>query len=136
MSSLDRLLRPTSVAVIGGGAWCANVVRECRKIGFQGKIWPVHPRETQLGGLPAFASLDHLPKTPDAAFIGVNRHATIDLVAALSAMGAGGAVCFASGFREAEAELGDGGALQAKLLAAGRRNADPRAELLRVHQRA
>ncbi|MEM9106824.1 MAG: acetate--CoA ligase family protein, partial [Pseudomonadota bacterium] len=51
---------------------------------------------------------------PDASFIGVNRHATIDTVRALSGKGAGGAVCFASGFRETD----DGAELQAALLAA------------------
>ena len=53
---------------------------------------------------------------PDAVFIGVNRHLTIDAVRQLRAMGAGGAVCFASGFREAQAETGDGDSLQAALL--------------------
>ncbi len=118
MGRLDRLLRPRSVAVVGGGAWCANVVRECRKIGFQGPIWPVHPKAADVGGAPAFASVDALPEAPDAVFIGVNRHATVEVVRALSGIGAGGAVCFASGFREASAELEDGDALQAQLLEA------------------
>ena len=28
---LSRLLRPRSVAVIGGGVWCENVVQQCRE---------------------------------------------------------------------------------------------------------
>ena len=118
MQTLDRLLRPKTVAVIGGGAWCANVIRECLRIGFKGEIWPVHPGKAELGGLAAFAALGDLPAAPDAVFIGVNRLATVDLVAELSAMGAGGAVCFASGFREAKAELQDGDSLQDRLLEA------------------
>ena len=35
---------------------------------------------------------------PDAVFIGVNRQCTIETVRLMRAMGAGGAVCFASGF--------------------------------------
>ncbi|WP_417208129.1 acetate--CoA ligase family protein, partial [Antarctobacter sp.] len=62
--------------------------------------------------------IEDLPGVPDAVYIGINRSATVEAVAALSAMGAGGAICFASGFAEAQAELADGADLQAALLAA------------------
>jgi acyl-CoA synthetase (NDP forming) len=66
--------------------------------------------------VPAYASIEHLPGIPDAVFIGVNRHATLDIVQYLNHIGAGGAVCFASGFSEAQAETGDGIDMQEKLL--------------------
>ncbi|MGZ9811417.1 acetate--CoA ligase family protein [Pseudoroseicyclus sp. H15] len=116
--SLDRLLRPRTVAVIGGGVWCASVVRECRKIGFAGELWPVHPSKAEISGVPAYPSVGDLPGAPDAAFIGVNREATIPVLRALAALGAGGAVCFASGFQEAEAEIAGGADLQAELVQA------------------
>lgn len=115
MEALKRLFRPRSIAVIGGGVWCEAVLRECRKIGFDGDIWPVHPKKDTVGGLPAFASLDTLPGTPDAAFIGVNRALTVEITAQLARLGCGGAVCFANGFREALAELPDGPELQDRL---------------------
>lgn len=115
---LDRLLRPRSIAVVGGGAWCASVVEQCWKMDFSGEIWPVHPKRDEVGGIAAFARLEDLPRAPDATFIGVNRHATIETVRQLREMGAGGAVCFASGFREAQAETGDGEGVQAALLEA------------------
>ncbi len=118
MARLERLLNPQSIAVIGGGAWGAEVIRQCRKIGFAGDLWAVHPTRDDVAGLAPYASVDDLPHAPDAAFIGVNRHTTIDVVQALSGRGAGGAVCFASGFQEAAAEDGDGADLQARLLAA------------------
>ena len=116
--NLDRLLRPRSIAVIGGGAWCRAVVEQCRKMRFAGQIWPVHPTANDISGQPAFATLDALPEPPDACFVGVNREATIGLVGQLSQMGAGGAVCFASGFLEAQAEDAGGADLQAALLEA------------------
>jgi acyl-CoA synthetase (NDP forming) len=64
--------------------------------------------------LPVFPSIEDLPDAPDASFIGVNRHATIDVVRALSQRDSGGAVCFASGFKEVE----DGEALQQSLAGA------------------
>ncbi|NNK17027.1 MAG: acetate--CoA ligase family protein [Sulfitobacter sp.] len=115
---LSRLLRPRSVAVVGGGTWCANVIDQCRKFGFAGDIWPVHPTRTDIADLPAFADITALPAAPDASFIGVNRNATIDTVRALADAGAGGAVCFASGFAEAAAEDGAAGTLQQALVAA------------------
>ncbi|WP_170426435.1 acetate--CoA ligase family protein [Ruegeria arenilitoris] len=118
MSSLSRVLHPTSIAVIGGGAWCISVIEQARKFGFQGDIWPVHPKAGSIAGETAFASLEDLPAAPDVAFVGINRHATIDAVAVLSALGAGGAVCFASGFTEARAEDGEGADLQARLVQA------------------
>ncbi len=112
MRNLSRLLRPRSIAVLGS-VWAENVIAQCAKMGFGGPVWPVHPTKASIGGLKAYATLADLPSVPDATFIGVNRHVTVDVVAELAAMGAGGAVCFASGWTEAgEPEL------QAGLIAA------------------
>ena len=115
---LSRLLRPKTIAVIGGGFFGSNVVRQSLKMGFAGTIWPVHPTKDLVEGLPAYRSIADLPGVPDATFIGVNRHLTIDMVRELSARGAGGAICFASGFLEAGADDADGARLQADLIAA------------------
>ncbi|MEZ5934282.1 MAG: acetate--CoA ligase family protein [Alphaproteobacteria bacterium] len=112
--NLERLLRPRSIAVIGGGAWCEAVIRRLQDWAFPGAVWPVHPSRGSVADLPAFASVADLPDAPDAAFVGVNRQATIEVVQALSARGAGGAVCFASGFKESE----DGEPLQQSLASA------------------
>ncbi len=116
MGRLDRLLRPRTVAVFGG-AQAAAAVRQSLKMGFAGEIWPVHPSREEVEGLKTYRSVAELPGAPDAAFIGVNRHLTVEIVRDLRARGAGGAVCFASGFREAgEAQSGE--ALDAALLEA------------------
>ncbi|MBU2487731.1 MAG: CoA-binding protein, partial [Alphaproteobacteria bacterium] len=114
---LSRLLRPRSIALFGGG-WAVNVVAQLKKSGFDGDIWPVNPKRADILGVPCIASIDDLPGVPDASFIGVNRDATIEVVERLSAMGAGGATCFASGFLESEAETAGGADLQARLIAA------------------
>jgi hypothetical protein len=84
----------------------------------RGPVWPVHPAKAEVGGRAAVPRIADLPGAPDAVFVGVNREATVEAVAELAAAGAGGAVCFAAGFREAAAELGDGAALQDRLVAA------------------
>ncbi|MXX29093.1 MAG: acetate--CoA ligase family protein [Gammaproteobacteria bacterium] len=112
-ADLKRLLRPNSIAVIGGLA-AARVVEQCDRMAFSGEVWPVHPQRKEVAGRRAFRTIEDLPQAPDAAFVGVNRHAAIEAVAALSERGAGGAICYASGFQEAS----DGAALQRELLQA------------------
>lgn len=116
-SPLDRLLRPQTIAVFGGRE-ARRVIEQCDRMGFSGKIWPVHPKLDEVLGRPCYRSLSDLPSAPDAAFVGVNRTLTVEIVRSLSAAGAGGAVCYASGFSEAMGELGDGAELQQALLEA------------------
>jgi acyl-CoA synthetase (NDP forming) len=113
-SSLQRLLNPRSLVVIGGRP-AEVAVEQCRAIGYAGDIWPVHPSRAQVGGVPCFADLSQLPGVPDAAFVAVNRERTIEVVAELARIGVGGVVCHASGY----AEDGEEGArLQRDLVAA------------------
>ena len=114
-TTLSRLLRPSSLAVIGG-EWAAAAARSSLQMNYRGKLWAVHPHRKTLAGIRCYRTVRDLPSPPDAAFVGVNRAASVDVVCALSNMGGGGAVCFASGFGEAN----DGGDLQNKLLYAAK----------------
>ena len=118
MSRLERLLRPEHAVVIGGGVWGRAIIQQCRKIGFKGALYAVHPKADEIEGVKAYRSVADLPVVPDAAFIGVNRDVTVDIVRALAEIGAGGAVCFASGFLEAIEENADGALLQEALVKA------------------
>jgi acyl-CoA synthetase (NDP forming) len=108
---LKRLLCPRTVALIGA-APCAEVIRQSRRIGFGGELWPVHPRLKEIEGLPVYPSVGALPAAPDTAFVAVNREATVEVIRALAARGTGGAVCYASGFAESGAA---GAELQSRL---------------------
>jgi acyl-CoA synthetase (NDP forming) len=110
--TLRRLFSPRSIAVFGGSA-AAEVVRQCRKLGFDGDIWPVHPRRDSIEGLRCYPSVATLPQAPDASFVAVPREATVDVVQQLAARSAGGAVCYASGFAEVG---GEGVDLQRRLV--------------------
>ncbi len=114
---LDRLIRPQTIAVFGGRE-ARRVTEQCDRMGFAGDIWPVHPTLESVLGRRCYRSVDELPSAPDAAFVGVNRMLTVDIVRALAARSAGGAVCYASGFSEAVAELADGTTLQDDLVRA------------------
>ena len=112
--SLQRLLQPRSIAVYGG-YFAEAVIRECDRMGYTGDIFPVHPERAEILGRPCTKCTEDLAVVPDAAFVGVNRNATVDVVRTLADMGAGGAVCYASGFKETGAE---GDELQARLVEA------------------
>lgn len=98
-TGLDRLLRPRSIAVIGGRE-AEKAAFESRRVGYEGPIYPVSRTRDSLAGIPAYRRLEDLPEVPDAAYVAIPAEASIDAVATLSAMGAGGAVLYASGFAE------------------------------------
>lgn len=99
MKDLSRLLNPRSIAFVGGNE-CAISIRRTLELGFSGKIYAVHPKRTELSGIPTLPSADDIPEAVDAAFIAVKREPTIDVVRALAAKGSGGAVIYAAGFAE------------------------------------
>ena len=109
--NLKRLLKPRHIAFVGGRA-VEDCINATRKSDFTGQIWAVHPKYTELAGVACVPSLADLPEPPDAALIAVSRERTIDTVAELSSMGAGGAVSIVGEFSETGA---DGAALQARL---------------------
>ncbi len=101
---LDRLLRPRSLAFIGGTA-AELAIEASRSFGFDGEMWAVSPRR-ELRGAHTVASVAELPGVVDAAFVAVARDTATEVVRELAAAGTGAAVCYASGF----AETGDAGA--------------------------
>jgi Acyl-CoA synthetase (NDP forming) len=113
LANLRRLLSPRHVAFIGGQKLAATI-GYCVDAGFTGEIWPVNPSYPEIGGRAA-SRPRRLPAPPDATFIAVPAELTVEMVRQLSAMGAGGAVCYAAGFAEVG---GEGIELQKQLVAA------------------
>jgi len=110
-SRLARLINPENIAVVGGDA-AEFTIRSCERFGFKGQIWGVNPNRESMAGHPCFARVEDLPSTPDAVLVVIPAEPTIETVRILSAMGAGGAVCFASGF----SEVGDQGGKRQRAL--------------------
>lgn len=112
--NLKRMLAPRHLAFIGGRSM-ARALKRCAQGGYQGQMWLVNPQNDSLEGVPCVRSVADLPEGPDAVFIATNRDLTLTCVAELAARGAGGVICYASGFAETGAE---GQALQDQLLKA------------------
>ena len=75
-SNLKRMLAPKHVAFIGGQD--ADIAATwCTKAGFDGQIFGVNPKRSEIGGHPCFSSVEALPEAPDAAFVAVPRAAIV-----------------------------------------------------------
>ncbi|MEZ5913541.1 MAG: acetate--CoA ligase family protein [Paracoccaceae bacterium] len=112
--NLQRLLTPRHIAFIGGRD-AAIAIREARRRGFSGQMWAVNPKRDSLEGVACVASIAELPEAPDATYLAIPAGSVIDALRQLSAMGAGGVVCFSAGFKE----TGDAAGEQALIAAAG-----------------
>lgn len=102
--SLERLLRPRSVAIVGAsdkpGALGASVLSNLDRSGYAGAIHLINPKRTEIGNRPCLASIDDLPDGVDAAVLAVPRAAVLPSIEALARRRVGAAVIFSAGFAE------------------------------------
>ena len=80
-----------------GGHWVDAVIVANRSLGYTGDIWRVHPSRDDC-----YRSAHQLPGSADAAFVGVAAREVPGIARQLRENDAGGFVCFASGFEEAQ----------------------------------
>lgn len=104
MSGLAKLLQPQSVAVIGASAdptkTSGRPVGYLRKHGFQGQIYPVNPKASEIDGLRCYADVHSLPEAPDVAIVLLGAERTQQAIRDLAAIGTGAAIVLASGYSE------------------------------------
>lgn len=109
-SPLERLLRPSSVAVVGASSDPTKrghqAVRALKNSGYSGRVLPIHPAGGELLGLPVYTSVSELPLVPDLVLIAVPAESVPEVIERCGQAGIGGAVVLAVGFRES----GDRGA--------------------------
>jgi acetate---CoA ligase (ADP-forming) len=103
---IRRLIAPRTIALIGASAWTDAVAAGNSVLGYQGTIWRVHPTRPSTASTTFYRSVAELPAAPDAAFIAVPNHEAPAVAGALAARGAGGFVCFTSGFSELGTDTG------------------------------
>jgi acyl-CoA synthetase (NDP forming) len=105
--SLDRLLRPRSVAVVGAsptpGSLGANVLANLERGGFTGAVHLVNPRRREFSGRPCAASVDELPEGVDCAVLAIPRAGVLEAAAACARRGVGSVIVFSAGFAESGA---------------------------------
>ena len=104
LASLERLLRPKSVAIVGAsekpGALGNQVLANLERHGFAGDIYLINPKRGVIAGRQSLGSVDELPEGVDAAVLAIPGAAVLPTIRALAARGVGAAVIFSAGFAE------------------------------------
>lgn len=102
---LHRFFEPESVAVVGASNnpmrinyhLVANLIR----LGYRGRIYPVHPTEKEVLGRKAYPSVKDIPETVDLAVIGVSYAVTPEVLRECVERGIKRVTLIAGGFSEA-----------------------------------
>lgn len=104
---ITKLLKPHKIAIVGasektgfGGDTCRNVMRYMA----DGSCYFVNPRRGEVFGRKAYPSISDLPEPIDTVVICTPQSTVEDLLREAAAKGAGGAVVFASGYKEVGTE--------------------------------
>ena len=99
-ANFQRLLKPRHIVFIGG-RYAIIAIDEARRRGFDGEMWAVNPKRSDLAGVPCVASIEDLPIAPDAVYLAIPASDVVEALRSLALLGAGGVVCFSAGFKEA-----------------------------------
>lgn len=106
--SLDKLLRPSSVAVVGAsrrpGTIGYQILHNLVTHGYTGVVYPVNPGARSVHSIAAYPSVGSIPDEVDLAVVVVPKEHVLDVVEACGEKGVGGVVVISAGFREVGGE--------------------------------
>ena len=112
---LTPLFAPKSIAVVGASASSVTLanefIRQSRRLGFSGRIVPLHPTAEAIEGLHCVRSFSEIEETIDYAYIAIAAERVPDLLAQ-----AAGKLRFAQVISSGFGEIESGKALEARLL--------------------
>ncbi|MBM3540830.1 MAG: hypothetical protein FJX51_02175, partial [Alphaproteobacteria bacterium] len=118
MPDLDKLFKPQSIAFVGVSAErplvASRTYRNMKRLGYKGRLYPIHPRAESFEGDKCYPSLSALPEVPDMAFIAVGVARTEEIVLECARLGVRAIEVGSAGYAEAGEE---GRAREARLKA-------------------
>ena len=103
-NSLDPILRPKSVAVVGASrqentiGW--QILDNLLRHGFQGAVYPVNPKASAVHSITAYPAVSAIPDTPDLAVIAVPKEHVVSVVKDCLKSKVAGLVVISAGFKE------------------------------------
>ncbi|MBA3588942.1 acetate--CoA ligase family protein [Methylibium sp.] len=104
LSSMNRIMQPKSVAVIGASAEDGKIGNSVMKNlingGYKGNIYPVHPKATEILGYKAFKSVKDVPGEIDTAVFAIPAKFVAGALIECGEKKIAGAVLIPSGFAE------------------------------------
>jgi acetyltransferase len=101
---LDKIFNPRSVAIIGAsdeeGTVGYALMKNFTEHGFEGKIYPVNIRKTEIHGLKAYQTVEQIPEPVDLAVIATPAKTVPDIVEQCGKAGVKGIIIISAGFKE------------------------------------
>ena len=98
------MLEARSVAVVGASArsdsFGEQLIRELKRGGYDGSVFPVNPRYEDVGGLTCVPSLEDVPAGVELAILGVPNPKLEEQLSLAGSLGIPAAVIFASCYEE------------------------------------
>ena len=115
--SIERLLKPRSIAVIGAGEKTGTIGHEVFANliagNFCGPVYPVHPSAQAVAGVKAYPTVTDVPDPVDLAVIAVPSNQVASVIEQCAEAGVQTAVVISAGFAEVDT---DGGRKQGQVV--------------------
>jgi len=103
LESIETMLRPRSIAVIGatprlqyGGRFLNNLL----ETKYSGRVYPINPKYEEIMGVRCYPDISSVPEAPDLAGIIIPAEKTLDVVEECAEKGVKTGVIIAGGFAE------------------------------------
>ena len=113
---LEPLLNPGSIAIVGASNNAARIggmpIAHLTKFGYQGQVYPINPKYSEVFGLRCWPDIEALPVAPDLVVLAIAAQDVLPMLRRCAAKGVRAVVVYAAGFAEEGAR---GAALQAEL---------------------
>ena len=104
VTSMNRIMKPKAVAVIGAsneaGKIGNSVMKNLINGGYQGTIYPIHPKEAEIMGIKAFKSVKDIPGEVDTAVFAIPAKLVAGALKECGEKKIAGAILIPSGFGE------------------------------------
>ena len=107
LASIDRMLNPRSIAVVGatprmqyGGRFLNAALKAKDRVA----VYPVNPRYDEIMGVKSYPSVADLPETPDLVGVVVPYHQVLDILKESHAKGTRAAIVISAGFSERDVD--------------------------------
>jgi len=105
---LAALVRPRAIAVVGAsprpGSVAGEILRNLKRCGFEGGLYPVNPKHAEIDGIPCVPSASDLPEGIDLAVLAINRDIVLDAVEACAERTIRNLIVITAGFKESGQE--------------------------------
>jgi acyl-CoA synthetase (NDP forming) len=104
VTAMNRIMRPKAVAVIGASSEAGKIGNSVMKNlingGYQGKIYPIHPKDAEILGYTAYKSVKDVPDEIDTAVFAIPGKLVAGALRECGEKKIAGAILIPSGFAE------------------------------------